>query len=161
SDLKHGLVPRKRQRLGHQPHNVWLADGLAAVDGQRPIGICQMTRSLRHKPLAGHAAHGGQHGGRGEAPPPELPVARPHPRPGKVPGMVHDIPLSAGPRLLASRRRSSLYESLPWTGLFPERTSSLDGARDGATLNATPSNDGRESMWARKRLDIAWSDLAF
>ena len=40
------------QRFGHQGHDVRLADGLAAIDGQCPIGIGSVANFLRNEEIA-------------------------------------------------------------------------------------------------------------
>src|SRR4030081_1205261 len=61
ADLEHAMPPLHAQLFGHIGHEIGLADGLAAGDRQRLIGIGAVGEGIVDEMLARHLVHGAQH----------------------------------------------------------------------------------------------------
>ena len=58
ADLQNAVRGLDFEQLGHQCHDVGLADGLAATDRQGPIIVSRGLQLRRYKKVPGHLSHG-------------------------------------------------------------------------------------------------------
>ena len=66
ANLQHALPGREHRQLGHQGHDVRLADRLVGLDRQRRVIVCLGAQSLAYEHVSRHRAHRLEHPGVGD-----------------------------------------------------------------------------------------------